>query len=305
MATWTLKPGEITRRGEIAQRYGGGQQRGIEPSRTTPNIMLYSDPDAGAEHDYDFDGWDAKDGVYHYTGEGQVGDQRITNGNRAIVDSAEDGRVLRVFETIGGKQPGGKLQRYIGSFRVDPEAPYRIERITRNGLTRRIVVFRLLPVDAEPPGGSVEAGGTGLRGETTLVGTDSAAVREFEAKARRSGFSTPERDGVMRAWEAKLRRDRHDIYRVQITLPAEGTRFLTDTYDATAQELFDVQPSSSRGHVRMGIGRLLDFRRHVQPRVCTLLLPERPSDDLMGLVSHARLGLVVRRGRQWQRLIHP
>lgn len=70
MATWTLKPGEITRRGEIAQRYGGGQQRGIEPSRTTPNIMLYSDPDAGAEHDYDFDGWDAKDGVYHYTGGG-------------------------------------------------------------------------------------------------------------------------------------------------------------------------------------------------------------------------------------------
>lgn len=300
---WTLRPGDITRRSEVEKRYGGGLQRGIEVSTQTPNIMLYSDPEVSVEHDYHFDGW-SPDGAFHYTGEGRTGDQQLTGGNRAIRDSPTSGKTLRVFEAASGKQPGGKQQRYVGAFRLDPRAPYRYETVNSGGTKRQVLVFRLLPLDVRPPRTTVDTM-PGARVVTELLGPDSNDVRSFRDRACQQGISTPEREETMRAWETRLRHQSHDVYRVKIVLPADKVMFLTDTYDATAQELFDVQASNSRGAVRMGIGRLMDFRRHVQPRACSLLLPERPSDDLMDLVSHARVGLVVRQGREWRRLIHP
>ncbi|RRD51007.1 hypothetical protein [Arachnia propionica] len=303
MVEWTLKPGDITRRSEVAKRYGGGPQRGIEASNQTPNIMLYSDPEVGVEHGYQFDGW-SPDGAFHYTGEGKSGDQQLTGGNRAIRDSTTSGRILRVFEAASGKQPGGKLQRYVGAFRLDPRAPYRVETVNHGREKRNVLVFRLLPLDVRPPTTRVNTpSGAGV--VTELLGPESNDVRSFRERACQQGISTPEREETMRAWETRLRHQHHDVYRVKIVLPADKVMFLTDTYDATTQELFDVQRSSSRGAVRMGIGRLMDFRRHVQPRACSLLLPERPSDDLMDLVSHARIGLIVRQGNKWKRLIHP
>ena len=47
-------------------------------------------------HSYGFDG-SAEPNLFHYTGEGLVGDQQFTHGNRAIRDHRQQGRALRVF----------------------------------------------------------------------------------------------------------------------------------------------------------------------------------------------------------------
>src|SRR3954449_3744884 len=96
MPSWTLAPGETIERKLLHAQFGGRTQGGIGPSRSTPNVFLFSDPVAGEPHGY-FDGW-RNDGCFHYTGEGQRGDQRMVSGNRAILEHAAEGRALRLFE---------------------------------------------------------------------------------------------------------------------------------------------------------------------------------------------------------------
>src|SRR5206468_11612383 len=98
---WLLEPGEEVERKELQKEYGGRTQGGIGPSRRTPNVFVFSDPIAGEPHGY-FDGW-RSDSCFHYTGEGQRGDQQMKSGNAAILHHAEEGRALRVFMGARGQ----------------------------------------------------------------------------------------------------------------------------------------------------------------------------------------------------------
>lgn len=64
-------------------------------------------------------------------------------------------------------------------------------------------------------------------------------------------------------------------------------------YDAEARILYEAKASSSRSSVRMAIGQLADYRRHITvPDLrCALLLPERPTPDLCDLIASNDLTL--------------
>lgn len=125
---------------DINVPYGGSRQSGISSSGRTAAIFLFTG-DTGEQYGYR-DTFDA-DGVFSYTGEGQVGDMQLTKGNLSIANHARDGRALHVFESLGK----GKGQKYIGeftyvnhSFRRGPD---------RKGNDRQIIVFHLVPVSVE------------------------------------------------------------------------------------------------------------------------------------------------------------
>ncbi|MBD3923291.1 hypothetical protein IEZ26_01550 [Nocardioides cavernae] len=147
---WTTPIGAVMTKAEITSLYGGSIYGGIEPSNTSPNVMLYTDPSEGVSHGYKFDEWAVGEpGVFYYTGEGRFGDQELTHGNRAILEHDDSGRVLRLWAAVDGKQqPGGKLHRYVGAFAVDPEAPYvREDAPDTAGDLRKVLVFRLLAAE--------------------------------------------------------------------------------------------------------------------------------------------------------------
>lgn len=137
---WNLEPGDTILRKELHRRYGGAGQGGIEPSAKTPNVFVFSDPKSGEKYGYIYDRW--RDGVFHFTGDGQVGDQEIKFGNRAIRDHKKDGRALRVFEGVRG------LVTYLGEFELAADPYYTGEAKDRLGNPRRVFVFRLIPVGA-------------------------------------------------------------------------------------------------------------------------------------------------------------
>jgi hypothetical protein len=140
---WTLAPGELIRRTRLHDRYGGNRQGGIGGSAQTPNVLVFSEPSSGEQFGY-FDRWDGP--VFHYTGEGQVGDQTMTAGNKAILEHAEAGRALRVFKGVGG------LVRYEGEFALESARPwYYAQAKDRNGDIRQVIVFRMRSVDGERP----------------------------------------------------------------------------------------------------------------------------------------------------------
>src|SRR5439155_22636997 len=129
-----LTPGDRIRRAELHQRYGGRRQGGISPSRVSRNVFLITAP-AGHAYGYIYGGH-GDDGFFHYTGEGQLGDQQMTQGNRAIRDHIEDGRELHLFEAYGTDLEDLGQFRYSDDYQADaPEI----------GTTRlrKVIVFRL------------------------------------------------------------------------------------------------------------------------------------------------------------------
>ena len=136
---WTLKPGDTIRRTDLHRRYGGAGQGGIEPSAKTPNVFIFTDPRVGLEYGYIYDQW--KDGVFHFTGDGQLGDQLMKFGNRAILDHRKHGRALRVFDGVRG------IVTYLGEFELATVPFYRADASDRNKSVRKVIVFRLVPVD--------------------------------------------------------------------------------------------------------------------------------------------------------------
>lgn len=148
---WDVAPGDELTRAEISKRFGGALYGGIEPSARTPNVFIFTDLTSGRDHGYTYDRFsETEPGVFFYTGDGQVGDQDPhVGGNKSVVMHFDQARTLRLFEAADGKQrPGGKLQRYIGPFRLDQQNPWRLEESRdKTGKMRKVVVFRLLADD--------------------------------------------------------------------------------------------------------------------------------------------------------------
>src|SRR5882672_8946792 len=145
---WKLQVGNAYRRIDIHETYGGRRQGGVSPSRVSPNVMLFTDPTKNHKHGY-FDGW-GEDGNYHYAGEGQVGDQKMTQGNLTILKHREEGRSLRLFRIVSV----GHAQ-YVGEFTLNEEDPYYLTDApeTDDGPIRSVIMFRLVPEDGIPTGG--------------------------------------------------------------------------------------------------------------------------------------------------------
>ena len=74
MSEWKIAIGEKMRRTEMQAIYGGVGGGGMEPSAKTLNVLLFTSPAAGRKYGDTFDGLH-DDGTFHYTGEGQIGDQ--------------------------------------------------------------------------------------------------------------------------------------------------------------------------------------------------------------------------------------
>ena len=107
--------------------------RGINPKEDC--VVLISTVEGNSDHFTYHDKWNY-DGHYEYSGEGSVGDQSLTKGNRAIVDAAENGKPIYLYIKFGPQKylPQG-IMRLVDYKIVD--AP------DKNGDMRKEYVFIL------------------------------------------------------------------------------------------------------------------------------------------------------------------
>ena len=94
---------------EINDPYEGSRQSGISASRVTPAIFLFS---GQSGEQYGNQDHVDEQGVFWYSGEGQIGDMRLDKGNKFIATHASEGRIRNVCQTLG-KMNG---QRFVGEF---------------------------------------------------------------------------------------------------------------------------------------------------------------------------------------------
>ncbi|MEU6429771.1 hypothetical protein ABZ860_28095 [Microbispora sp. NPDC046973] len=291
---WDTPLGASLTRDERMARYGGAKYGGIEPSSSTANTFIYSDPARGEAFGYNFDGWNEDGTVFLYTGEGRLGDQVWSAGNRAILEHQAKGHDLRVF-VADGVVPGTakKSHRYIGRFELDRESPYFLEEAPDEaGELRTVFVFRLRPL-GEAFQREVDRSAVGDASEETqakLISTESHNSPTFASRG--SAPTTAERrEAELCARYIKFLG--RPLQRWSI-LPAGETRpLLTDLYDEQENELYEAKGTATRDAIRRGIGQLLDYRRHIKPTPkITLLLPHRPSADLFDLLQELGISCV-------------
>src|SRR3954468_24906560 len=114
MEPWDLPVGTLRTREELAGRFGGSPYSGgIVPSKTSPNIFLFTDPAEGSQYGYTFDGPSADGSAFYYTGKGTTGDQRLDEANGSVLSHVGAQRSLRLFEAVG-LVPGSatKIHKY-------------------------------------------------------------------------------------------------------------------------------------------------------------------------------------------------
>jgi 5-methylcytosine-specific restriction protein A len=131
----TFSPGQVYRRRELHERFGGQRQGGISTPAKVPVIFLITD-DSGKQHGYS-DEW-TDDGIFLYTGKGQHGYMKFVGGNRAIRDHQKSGKALHVFEH--GKKDK-RFLRYLGELEY-ARTTYR-DLPDTEGKQRRAIVFHL------------------------------------------------------------------------------------------------------------------------------------------------------------------
>jgi predicted restriction endonuclease len=96
--------GQIYRRSELHDFFGGSRQSGISPTSKGNQVLIFSNK-KGGDHGYE-DGWDEDEKYYRYTGAGQSGDQDIESSrhNGRLRHHIENGDSVRLFS--GTERPG-------------------------------------------------------------------------------------------------------------------------------------------------------------------------------------------------------
>jgi hypothetical protein len=292
--TWELQPGASIQRVAMQEDLGGSRQGGIAPSRQSPNVFVFSDPVAGEQHGY-YDGW-LGDGCFHYTGEGQRGDQVMKAGNAAILNHRAEGRALRVFMGARG------TVTYLDEFEIDDAEPfYRADaHETDDGPLREVLVFRLRPKSIEPlePTSKLADVLTGPSRKDVPI-EQQHTEKAYVSPASEPYESDRREQRLVLALEAHLRGLGHKVVRQQLLPPGEARPLLTDLFDATTGTLVEAKGTVERGAIRMAIGQLADYKRFFgegQPNHLAVLLPAEPRQDLCDLLFSQEIDLIYPTG---------
>jgi hypothetical protein len=299
MRTWPLAPGELIKRTELHARFGGSRYSGISPSRTSPNVFVFSDPNSGEQHGY-IDDW-KDDGCFHYTGEGQRGQQQMTKGNLALLRAARDRRAVRVFEGSGGDV------RYTGEFALDEIEPWYYDDApeTGGGPIRPVIVFRLRPLDTlpQPPRGLP------ARSPTTHVADVPVEERNTErmvVSPDREPYEAERRESeLVHRFKRFIEAQGYEAKRKKIVPAGEAKPLFTDLYVDALDLLVEAKGSTDRISIRMAIGQLMDYRRFLKPTArCAVLVPSLPRRDLMDLLGCAGVEIYCPSESDGQSFVH-
>ncbi|WP_223290869.1 hypothetical protein [Streptomyces avicenniae] len=286
-------------------------------------VFVYSDPEVGKKHGYTFDGQAEDDEfgtLYLYTGAGTEGHQQLAGGNKSLLEAGQMGREVHLFVAAGKVlKKKEKYQRYVGQVVIDPVLPYE-ERMApdRNGAMRRVFVFRLRPA----PGATLhltDADAVKPATKNTVVEvptlpepvklpaqtsakdkkTENHATDETTSNVAGGARKVIRREGQLtKAFQAHLTAAGHTHKSFQITVAGERGTLTPDIYDVTDNVLYEAKGLSTRAHVRMAIGQLLDYRRHINvpPGLrLAVLLPSKPTADIQALLDRENIALVTQK----------
>jgi hypothetical protein len=250
--------------------------------------MIFTAP-AGHKYGY-FDGWQP-DGCFHYTGEGQVGDQQLKQGNRALAEHAAMNKSVRLFNGVRGQVT------YVGEFHVDQHRPhYTTDAPDVNGEMREVIVFRLRPI-GEMKSDLLPAAEESLQEKRTSVNDidpESRATEQFTSGATAERVAERREAKLITAYlEFRRATSLPKLRRLKIKPTGEVQPLYTDLYDPEAKLVIEAKGTVTREAIRMAVGQLLDYSRFVDHAKLAVLLPQLPRRDLLSFLHRHSIAVIA------------
>lgn len=289
-----LEAGTIHKRSDIHDLLGGRRQHRISPSNEAPAVLLFMDPAADQRHGF-HDGFD-EHGFLQYTGEGQTGDQRMAQGNKAIQNHEAGGRSLEVFSAARNDFT------YLGTFKLHDTLT--TDRPDRNGDMRTVFIFRLAPITPTPERASVPHALIAPRDEATVQPVPVEAQHTERSFANPTGEpSELERReaSLITRYAAHLRAQGHVVSRLRVVPKGEVAPLYSDLLVEDTRELIEAKGASTREAIRMAIGQLLDYGRFAEDHKRSVLLPAEPREDLLALLAAHKITAIYPVENEWRR----
>lgn len=168
-----LVTGKTYFRKDLIRLYGGQLQAGIWTPSEFKVIFIFSG-ESGKAFGYK-DGW-KEDGIFRYTGEGQIGDMTFTGGNKAIRDHRENGKDILLFEDLGK----GKGVRYTGMFECASWS--YVDAMDKKKNIRKAIAFDLVPVSSSAL--------TLEKNEAATQDTKSSSINELRIAAYEASYES-------------------------------------------------------------------------------------------------------------------
>jgi len=284
-----VKVGDTILRAALQAAVGGSNQQGMTSCMNGTEFLLFHNEAVSKEFGYDK--WEGPqlDGSFLFTGQGVQGDQKMYRGNKGLVDAARHGKPIHLFESKGTSTT------YLGQVtlrNLNPETKLTLD-VDKN--ERLVYVFQLdfvghyahelMPEPSDFHGAIdtwVDPGLTVATPSKEATPVDAIDLLEFKIQSRFGNWAKSQ------AWEVK-----------QITFNSESIKgaLRPDLFMPNSNLLIEAKASSSRNHVRVAIGQILDYvniaKLSGMPYTGAILLPELPSADLVTLISSLGIGLIV------------
>ena len=131
-----FKLGEKYKRDDLMSAFKGAFQGGINICKRTNTIVITSKHTGNRIYDDKlFDG-----DVMYYTGEGQIGDQKMWKGNKAILEAKEKGRNIHLFVRFKPTE-----YTYFGVVEL-VDKPYFADEKDTAGNMRKVIKFPMMQV---------------------------------------------------------------------------------------------------------------------------------------------------------------
>ena len=289
---WQIKVGETLKRQQVHSVYGGQMQGGISTPVNSENILIFTDPKAGAKYGYDKHEGLREDGSYAYTGEGQIGDQKFVRGNRSIFESEKNGKTIRLFKVKG------TMATYAGAFSLGEPPFYEKQALDVEGKMRSVIIFNLVPINADlqvlPIFGGESPSPQSVISDWSAPDWSSYEVIQ-SAKSETQVFASRVEFELQCAFGNWLLREGNEVKNLSIKIG--NVSIFPDLFDASNNLIFEAKKSASRGHVRQAIGQVLDYQNNERiagnSRLCAILLPGRPAGDLVSLCSELGIKIFI------------
>lgn len=295
-----IQVGEVVNRKALHKRYGGQEQGGISSAPGSNMVFLFADPKRAKKHGY-VDGW-GDDERYHYCGQGREGDQSVTSNNKVLLNHVHLGRSVYLFEVITTDV------RLIGEFVVDKDLPlYFRDGLDDNKELRQMIVFRLKPKTGNIA--PLTAPSTppeflpATEPSCTYTPIEKHITGEFEVKASKEPRTAKRREArLVDDYVTHLEAMGHQVSRHMIFPGGEAQPLRTDVFDHTHNVLTEAKGDTTRPSVRMAVGQLLDYRRHIDPDPrLAALFPVAPRADLRDFCASLNIATTWRNGNSFER----
>ncbi len=278
-------------RSEIHEAVGGSFRHGMTSCLDGDAFMIFHNPDGGKRFGYDvWEGFDVN-GDFHFTGQGKIGDQKLTKNNKKLLETVTSLLPIHLFMTTGDGQP----YVYFGEFCLG-SPPYETEVAPdENGNERKVFVFSLTPVGRTirpllPKNLLVTVSQSVWSAPTTddlnkkYLPTTNMRVNQREHQMQKYFGEFLVQSGV-------------EIFNVSISTPGSTGSVRPDFYIQEPPYVIEAKASSGRDFVRQAIGQVLDYKNLLNRGgvVATpaILLPDCPSDDLVALLESLNIELIT------------